>query len=137
MFYPAKFEKEDNGYTVTFRDLPEAITCADSEEDAMVMAEDVLLSTVEVYFEMDKPFPAPSIHKQGETLVALPDSVYATVLLHNAMLEQGLTKAAVARLSGIRPPEIQRILNPRHTTKIDTVSHVLSAIGKPLTLTAA
>ncbi|CAM3262517.1 conserved hypothetical protein [Xenorhabdus nematophila ATCC 19061] len=27
MYYSAKFIKEDNGYTVTFRNIPEAITC--------------------------------------------------------------------------------------------------------------
>ncbi|TNH19239.1 HicB family protein, partial [Testudinibacter sp. TR-2022] len=29
MFYPAKFDKEGDGYNVTFRDIPGAITCGD------------------------------------------------------------------------------------------------------------
>lgn len=57
MYYPAKFVKEDNGYTVTFRDIPEAITCGADMPEAMEMAEDVLLSSVEIYFDMDKNFP--------------------------------------------------------------------------------
>lgn len=136
MFYPARFEQEEGGYTVTFRDLPEAITCAANEEEAMKMAEDVLLSTVEVYIEMERAFPAPSEIEAGEKTVTLADSVYAKVLIHNAMLEQKLTKASLARLTGIRPPEIQRILDPHHATKIDTISGVLAVMGRPLVLSA-
>ena len=29
MFYPAKFIPEDDGFNVSFRDIPEALTCGD------------------------------------------------------------------------------------------------------------
>ena len=29
VFYPAKFEKEGQAYNVSFRDIPEAMTCGD------------------------------------------------------------------------------------------------------------
>jgi hypothetical protein len=34
VFYPAKFEQEGQAYNVSFRDIPEAITCGDNFEDA-------------------------------------------------------------------------------------------------------
>ena len=40
--YPALFEKEDNCYNVTFPDLPEAITCGDTLEQAIEMAKECL-----------------------------------------------------------------------------------------------
>ena len=42
--YPALFEKEDNCYNVTFPDLPEAITCGDTLEQAIEMAKECFRS---------------------------------------------------------------------------------------------
>ncbi|MBC8946947.1 type II toxin-antitoxin system HicB family antitoxin [Xenorhabdus indica] len=138
MYYPAKFAKEENGYTVTFRDIPEAITCGADIPEAMEMAEDVLLSSVEIYFDEDKNFPLPDPELQAdEQWVYLPDSVYAKILLNNELLTAKVSKAELSRLTGIRPPEIQRILAPRHTTKIDTISRALTAVGKKLSLSVS
>ncbi|SMB88481.1 antitoxin HicB [Pasteurella testudinis DSM 23072] len=135
MYYAAHFTPADEGgFVVTFPDIPEGITQGDTFEEAMEMAEDVLLSCVEIYFEEDKPFPVARNLGEGETPVAMPNSVYAKVLLHNAMIQQSITKAQLARLASIRPPEVGRILEPRHTTKIDTISRAFRALGKELQL---
>ncbi len=135
MFYPARFEPaEEGGFVVTFPDLPEAITQGDDFDEAMEMAEDVLMSCVEIYFDAEKPFPIPQSAKHGQTLVFLPDSVYAKVLLHNTMLKENLTKAELSRLTSIRPPEIQRILTPSHNTKIDTISRIMLKLNHPIYL---
>ena len=60
MFYPATFEKEGDGYNVTFRDIPEAITCGDDLSDALFMAKDALLTAMDFYFEDHRPVPQPS-----------------------------------------------------------------------------
>ena len=89
MRYPALFEEAlEGGYVVSFRDIPEAITQGDTEEEAMLMAEDVLRSSMDFYFESKRPVPMPSEMAADEKLVSLPASVSAEVLLLNAMLEQ-------------------------------------------------
>lgn len=40
--YPAVFAKEENGYSVSFPDLENVVTCGDDLEDALEMAEDAL-----------------------------------------------------------------------------------------------
>lgn len=135
MFYPARFEPaEEGGFVVTFPDLPEGITQGDTYEEAMEMAEDALISCVEIYFDDEKPFPSPRKLKKGEEAVFLPDSIYAKVLLHNTILDKKVSKAELARLTTIRPPEIQRILTPKHNTKIDTISRIMAKIGNPISL---
>lgn len=42
LVYPAVFEKENDEYNVTFPDVPEAITCGDSVENAVEMAQSAL-----------------------------------------------------------------------------------------------
>ncbi len=40
--YPAVFEPDDGGYSVSFPDVKGCATCADSMSDALLMAEDAL-----------------------------------------------------------------------------------------------
>lgn len=134
MYYPAKFSQEDGAYIVTFRDVPESITQGGNFEEAMFLAEDVLICGLEFYFENDKPIPLPSEPQADEIMVYLSDIVYVKALLHNARLETEMSKAELARFMDVRPPEMQRILNPRHNTKLDTISRMLSKLGRPLKL---
>lgn len=137
MRYPAHFaEAPEGGFVVTFRDIPEAITQGDTEAEAMEMAEDVLLSSIEFYLEARRQVPAPSTGEPGERLVHLPASVAAKVLLLNEQLAQGVSNAELARRMGTRPQEVQRITNLTHATKIDTIDRALRALGRELTLVA-
>lgn len=78
MYYPAKFTPaKEGGYIVTFRDIPEAITQGDDMTEAVEMAEDVLQSAMDFYFEDQRPAPLPSAPEEGERLVELPLSVYS------------------------------------------------------------
>lgn len=133
MFYPAKFEAaSEGGYVVTFRDVPEAITQGDSEAEAMAMAEDVLVSAMDFYFEDRRAVPSPSAPLGDERLVELPASVSAKVLLLNALIAENMSNADLARRMGTRPQEVQRIVNLGHATKIDTIARALAAMGKRL-----
>ncbi|MFA7606589.1 MAG: type II toxin-antitoxin system HicB family antitoxin [Rhodocyclaceae bacterium] len=135
MRYPARFEPApDGGYVVTFRDIPEAITQGDSEDEAAAMAADALLAAMEFYFEDRRAVPAPSGLESDERLVELPASVWAKVLLLNAQLEAGVSNAELARRMGTRPQELQRVTDLAHTTKIDTIAQALQALGKRLTV---
>jgi antitoxin HicB len=89
MQYPAKFEADIDagGYVVTFRDIPEAITQGDDEAEAMMMAEDALLSSMDFYIEGKRPVPPPSPMEEGERMVKLPADVAARVMLLNEMLQ--------------------------------------------------
>lgn len=134
MYYFAHFDYVDDGITVTFPDIPEGITCGQSEEAAMAMAEDVLLSCVEIYFEEGWLFPLAREGKTGEKAVYMPESVYAKILLHNTLLEQGTSKAQLARLLETNPPEVQRFFDVRRKTRIDTLGRALALLGRPLHL---
>lgn len=134
MFYYAHFDCADDGITVTFPDIPEAITCGHSEAEALAMAEDVLLSCVEIYFDNGWPFPLAREGKDGEKAVYMPESVYAKILLHNTLLEKGESKAHLARLLDTNPPEVQRIFDVRRKTRIDTLGRALAVLGRPLHL---
>lgn len=132
--YPALIEPDEDGFMVSFRDIPEALTSGKTVEEAREMAADALLTSMDFYFEDKRPVPAPSKAKKGEELVELPASVSAKVLLLNAMLAQGITPSELARRMGTRPQDVNRIMDLGHTTKIDTIAAAFEAIGRRLEL---
>ncbi|WP_158935321.1 type II toxin-antitoxin system HicB family antitoxin [Burkholderia sp. S171] len=132
--YPARLKADEVGFTVTFRDIPEAITAGETREEATEMAADALATAMDFYFEDKRPVPLPSEPKHGETLVKLRTSVAAKVLLLNAMLAQQVTPAELARRMRTRPQEVNRVIDLEHATKIDTVASALAALGMRLEL---
>lgn len=130
--YPALFEPDGDGFCVSFRDIPEALTSGETMEQARFMAADALLTAMDFYFEDKRPVPAPSKAKKGEELVSLPASASAKVLLLNEMILQKVTPAELARRLNTRPQEVNRIVDIGHSTKIDTIAAALEALGKHL-----
>lgn len=137
MKYPAKFLPDTGGFVVTFRDIPEAITQGDDEDDALFMAKDALLSSMDFYFDDKRSVPLPSPAQPGERLVPLPASVAAKVLLLNEMLAQGVGPSELARRIATSPQVVNRLIDLKHTTKIDKIEEALEALGRRLELIAA
>ena len=77
ILYPATVIQENGddgvGFTVLFRDIPEAITQWNTWEDAIEMGEDALSTAFEFYFEDGREIPAPSEYMSGDVLVAVSE----------------------------------------------------------------
>jgi antitoxin HicB len=139
MKFPAIFtpDTEAGGYVVTFRDIPEAITQGDDDADAMTMAEDALLSSIEFYLENKRQVPAPSKARSGERLVNLPAGISAKVLLLNEMLAQGVGPSELARRMGTIPQNVNRLVDVRHSSKLESIEQAIAALGKHLEVSLA
>jgi antitoxin HicB len=66
----------------------------------------------------------------------LPASVAAKVLLLNEMIAQKVRPATLARRLRVTPQEVTRLIDLRHTTKIDGIAGALKALGKTLEIRA-
>lgn len=137
MKYPAIFTAEGDRFVVTFRDIPEAITQGDDDVDAMFMAKDVLIASMEVYFDEKRQVPAPSASQPGDRMIALPASIAVKVLLLNQMLEQNVIPAELARRMDTTRQEVNRLIDLKHTTRIDRIEDAMSALGRELELSVA
>lgn len=69
--YPAHFYYTEKGYAISFRDVPEAITCADDLEEGKEMAEDCLSLSVNCYTDENLKFPKPSAALPYEIMIPL------------------------------------------------------------------
>lgn len=132
--YPARIQPDGSGFMVSFRDIPEALTSGATREEALAMAGEALATAMDFYFEDQRPVPMPTPLRRGETGVALPASLFAKILLLNTMLEQQVTPSALARRLQTTPQTVNRIVDLRHATKIDTIDLALGALGKRLEL---
>lgn len=59
-------DKDDGGYVVTCRDLPEAITQGETIERALLEAADCLEEAIAARIDDGRDIPAPSAGKRGE-----------------------------------------------------------------------
>jgi antitoxin HicB len=131
--YPIHIELDTNGqYFVTFPDIPEAATAADTREEALLMAADALESAIDIYFDDKRMVPPPSKVKRGQQSVYLSATVAAKAMLHNEMLAKGIKKAELARRMKIAPSNIERIFHAKHGTKFETLEAAFAALDRKI-----
>jgi antitoxin HicB len=77
----------DGGFTVTFRNVPEAITKGDTRDEALLRAEDPLESALAMYVAAKEPLPTSSDAEADEEMVSLSALGMAKTALYDAMFD--------------------------------------------------
>jgi antitoxin HicB len=137
MRYPIELTPDGRFLMVTSPDIPELASQGEGEADALVMASDALRVALGTYFKRNLPVPPPSRVKRGQPFVELPASLAAKALLHNEMLRQRVRPSELARRLNVTKPEVTRLLDPLHTTKIDMIAAAASALNRELVVALA
>jgi antitoxin HicB len=135
--YPVELSPDTNGtLLVTFPDFPEATTFGGDEGDALLRAVDALETVLAARIDDREEIPLPQ-PTAGRRLVALPALSAAKVLLYRAMREAGVRKADLARRLGWQGPQVDRLLDLGHASRLDQIEQALAALGKRLTVDIA
>jgi antitoxin HicB len=135
--YPVDLQPDTNGtLLVTFPEFVEAVTYGDDESDALLRAEGALetVLTARIDDREDIPLPSPPA---GRPCVVLPALTAAKVLLYRAMREAGVRKADLARRLGWHGPQIDRLLDLNHASRLDQIEAALAVLGKRLKIDLA
>jgi antitoxin HicB len=136
--YPVKTKLDSNGtLLVTFPDIPEAITVAETEADVVRLGTEALESAFEIYFDERREIPEPSEPKRGQKTIQLSALVTAKVLLANEMVRQGVRKAELGRRLKLHGPQVDRLLDTRHSSKIDAIESAFQSLGRRLEVSIA
>lgn len=129
--YPVTLTPDDNDTVlVTFEDVPEAITFGVDEDEALLNAIDALETALAFYVEDRKPLPAASKPSRGQKTVRPSALECAKLGVYQAMMEQGVKKAELARRLGWHMPQVDRLLDLRHASKFDQIEAAAHALGK-------
>lgn len=118
------------GFTVTFPDLPDAITEGDSEAEALFNAAEVLTLTLEARMDEGVAIPKPS-SRQGAWVYPSPPC-QAALLIRKTRAKRPLSD--LARTLQTSWAAAQRLENPHHATTIQQLDRAASAYGKRLVL---
>lgn len=132
--YPAMLEKDPETGTVmvSFPDIPFAHAVGDDETEALLNAEDALVTAFEIFEEKREVIPMPSEAAKGQPVAVLPVIVAAKVALYNAMLAESKRKADLARMLNVAPTLVDRLLSFKHKSRIEQIETALAALGKRL-----
>lgn len=118
----------EGGFTVTFPDVPEAITQGENEEGAAAMAEDALVTALTFYTEHDEPLPRPSAAR-GRRVARLPPLIAAKLALHDAMVRARVSNVVLARRLGVDEKAVRRMRDPLHRSRMDQIDAALRSLG--------
>ena len=129
--YPARFDREPDGrYTVTFPDLPDAITQGEDRSDAIEMAADCLAETIGARIAERADIPVPSPPKRGQVRIAVPVHVAVKAALYVAIRQEGISLSEMARTLEGQPVQVRRLLDPGRASSMKSIDQALSAIGR-------
>lgn len=130
--YPVTLQDDEGSVLVTFPDLPAAITFGEDADDALARAVDALETALIAIMSDRGNIPRPSRAKRGQRTVTLPPSSAAKVALYQAMREAGVKKSELARRLKVHLPQIDRLLDLRHASRLEQLDLALRAVGKAL-----
>ena len=130
--YPIKLEEDDGTTMATSPDFPELTTFGDDRDEAIARAVGALDEAIAARIHDSREIPLPS---EGNTRATLPALTTVKVILYRGMSEQGIGKAELARRLGWHLPQVDRVLDVQHRSRLDRMEAALRAIGRRLEVT--
>lgn len=134
--YPATLtpDREAGGFTVTFPDLPEAVTQGEHRLDALKQAADCIDEAIAGRIRRGDEIPTPSKAKASQPVVSVPPLMAAKAALYLAMREAKMSNVKLAKQLGCDEKDVRRMLDPRHRSRITALETALAALGKKIVL---
>ena len=131
---PFHHDTVDGGFLILFRDIPEAITEAETIENGFIEATDCIEEAIAGRIDDGLDIPKPSQPRRSEHLISVPAHTAIKAALYLAMVEKEVNKSELARRLNVDVREVRRMLNPHHGTKLPAMEQALEALGKHIEL---
>jgi antitoxin HicB len=134
MQYPVSLDREGAKTIVSFPDFPHIHTYGDDEKEALERAVDALETYLMGMIEDREPIPESRRPKRRQRFITLPALTEAKIELYRQMRAARVGKAELARRLDCHLPQIDRLLNLNHASRLDQIEQALLAVGKRLTI---
>ena len=132
MNYPVVLTPDDNGtLLVTCPDLPEVTTFGEDRDEALQRAADAIEEALAARIANREDIPRPS-PPAGHPRAILPFLTVVKVSLYLTARQQGISKAVLGRRLNLHGPQVDRLFNVRHASKIEEIDRALHVMGKRL-----
>ena len=130
--YPVTLTPDGASVLVTFADVPEAITFGADEDEALLQAVDALETALSLYIDARQPLPVVSKPGRGQRTVSPSALECAKLAVYGAMTDQCVKKAELARRLGWHMPQVDRLFDLRHASRLDQLEAAARVLGKRL-----
>lgn len=130
--YPIEMTPDDNDtLLVTCPDLPEVTTFGEDEADAQMRAVDAIEEVIaaRIAYRRDITEPSPA---KGRPVAVLPALTELKVVLYRVMRESGVRKADLARRLNVHAPQIDRLLDLNHASRLDLIEAAFRALDRTI-----
>ena len=133
--YPVHLTREGSRVLVSFPDFPNVHTYGEDKDEARARAVDALETFLMAVIEDREPIPEPRRRPlKREEFIALPVLAEAKLALYRQMRAAKVGKAELARRLHCHLPQIDRLLDLSHASRLDRIESALLAVGKRLTI---
>ncbi len=132
--YPVILSLDDGMVLVTFPDVPEAITFGADQDEALRHAVDALETALSFYVDDRKALPVPSTMEGLPTV--RPSALECIKLgVYQEMMVQGIRKSELARRLGWKGPQVDRLFDLGHASRLDQLEAAAKALGRHIEVT--
>lgn len=125
-------DSQTGSVVVYFADLPNVFSAGSDRDEALLNAADALETALDACIRDRIAFPLPRKAKSNDAVVSLSAQASIKACLHNEMLVQGVRKSELARRLHVHMPQVDRLLDVRHSTKLESLEAAATALGKRL-----
>jgi len=131
--YPVTLDPaEEGGFLVSFADVPEVHTEGDDEAEALMRAVDALETALEFYTDGNEDVPKASKPKRGQGTVRPSALACIKLSIYQGMRDQGVRKSELARRLSVHMPQVDRLLDLHHLSRLDLAERALGKLGYQL-----
>ena len=131
--YAVKLEREGKRILVSFPGIPGVHTFGRNREEALSRAADALETMFMGIIADREEIPQPSAIR-GRNFVELRALTEAKLTLYRTMRVLGVGKAELARRLGWHLPQVDRLLDLRHTSRLDQLEQAFRILGRQLSI---
>ncbi|MBC6626175.1 type II toxin-antitoxin system HicB family antitoxin [Pseudomonas sp.] len=132
--YPLELHQEATGVWLSCPDIPEMNASGDTLGEAFAEALDGFESALSLYVEQRRAIPRASAPSDPALVLRLPALTVAKIMLWNAMVDEGVNRAELARRMGVSRQVSERLVDFLHASKIEQVERALGLLGRRLSL---
>lgn len=111
-----------------------ALFAPEGHQEAKEFAMDAIETVLAEYMRRQLSIPKPTQRRGGKHThwIELPLLTQAKLSLYSAMKSEAVRKADLARRMGISKSQVERLLNPAHASRLETIESAFRVLKKRL-----
>lgn len=134
--YALEIHEEPGSVWLSCAEIPELHAAGDTLGKALASALDAMETALSIYVDQRRYIPTGHVDEQeGYVVLRLPALTAAKIALWNTLLESGTNKTELARRLGVARPQVDRLVDFLHHSKIENVERALQQLGRRISIT--